>query len=365
MSATSPGIARQRKAGAKQSHLHIAIACVPDPNTTAIYFERAARTAGHAVTLVHERDTASEGQHCDLFIAIEPWFGGLRYLPDLRCPTAAVQIDVHRGMRGRAEFGRFFDHLFVAQRDFVPDMAALGHDSVHWLPLGGDPGVHHVPDLPRDIDVGFVGQLGAPGTERHTVLSQVLKRFSTNEIGRWETPWEMGKIYSRSRIVFNKSVGGDVNMRVFEAMASGALLVTDRIGNGLIELAEEGVHYVGYDTAEEAVAQIEHYLAHDADRDRIAQAGQALLRERHTYDARLEQIMRTVAAGTRSAPARLASPRQRRLWRAEWARLRGISMAAAAGLLAEGLAPAGYGDLLIGLARGTKRKMDTLWRQKR
>jgi hypothetical protein len=362
MSATSPGIARQRKAAAKQPHLHIAIACVPDPQTTAIYFERAARTADHDVTLVHETDTASAGQHCDLFIAIDPWFGGLRYLPDLDCPTAVIQIDVHRGMQGRAKFARFFDHVFVAQRDFVPKIAAIGHDSVHWMPLGGDPGVHYVPDLPRDIEVGFVGKLGMPGTDRHTVLSQVLRHFSTNEIGRHQTPWEMGKIYSRSRIVFNKSIGGDVNMRFFEAMASGALLVTDRIGNGLHELAEEGVHYVGYDTAEEAVAQIKHYLAHEADRERIAQAGQALLYERHTYDARLQQLLRTVATGSRTAPARQAAPRQRRLWRAEWARLHGISMAAAAGLVAEGLAPGGYGDLTIGLARGAKRKMDGLRR---
>ncbi len=353
------------EATAEQPQLRIAIACVPEPSTTAIYFERAARAAGHDVTLVHAIEVDGEGQHCDLFIAVDPWFGGVRYLADLDCPTAVVQIDVHRGMRSRAEFARFFDHVFVAQHDFVPEFAAIGHHSVHWMPLGADLGVHYVPGLPRDIDVGFVGQMGAPGTDRHIVLSHVLKRFSTNEIGRWQTPWEMGRIYSRSRIVFNKCIGGDVNMRFFEAMASGALLVTDRIGNGLSELAEEGVHYVGYDTAEEAVAQIEHYLAHDADRERIAQAGQALLRERHTYDARLEQILRTVATGTRSAPARLASPRQRRLWVAEWARFRGISVAAAAGLLAEGLPPAGFGDLMIGLARSSKRRVDALWRQKR
>ena len=51
-------------------------------------------------------------------------------------------------------------------------------------------------------------------------------------------------------------------------IAAGALLVTDRIGNGLDELLTEGEHYVGYDTAEEAVTQIERYLA-----DEDARAG--------------------------------------------------------------------------------------------
>ena len=43
----------------------------------------------------------------------------------------------------------------------------------------------------------------------------------------------MGRIYSESKIVLNASINGDLNMRVFEALTSGALLVTDRIENGL------------------------------------------------------------------------------------------------------------------------------------
>ncbi len=345
-----------------QARLHIALACISDQSSTAHYFARAAQAAGHEVTLVHSTDAASLSPRCDLFLAVDPWCGGLAYLAELDCPTAAIQIDVHRGgMHGRIDYSRFFDHVFIAQRDYVPDFASAGHPSAHWLPLAGDPGVHYVPNLQRDIDVGFVGKLGAPGTNRHSVLTQVLGRFSTNEIGSFYAPAEMGRIYSQSRIVFNKSIGGDVNMRFFEAMAAGALLVTDRIGNGLNQLAEEGTHYVGYDTAEEAVAQIEHYLAHDAQREHIAQAGQLLLHQHHTYGVRLEQILQVVAAGSCSAPARLATPRKRRLWRSEWARVNGTSMKLAAALMAEGLAPKGYGNLMIGLARGAKRRVDALW----
>lgn len=359
----SPATHRPTEA-TRQAHLHIVLACVPDQSSTAHYFARAAQAAGHEVTLVHATDAARLSTRCDLFLAVDPWFGGLAYLAELDCPTAAIQIDVHRGFRGRADFARFFDHVFIAQRNYVSDFASAGHPSAHWLPLAGDPSVHYVPNLQRDIDVGFVGKLDAPGTDRHKFLSQVLGRFSTNEIGRFYTPAEMGATYSRSRIVLNKSIGGDVNMRFFEAMAAGALLVTDRIGNGLNQLAEEGTHYVGYDTADEAVAQIEHYLANDARRERIAQAGQLLVQQHHTYDIRLEQILRVVATGMRSAPARLTSPRQRRLWRAGWARFNGTSVKSAAALVAEGLAPEGYGNLMIGLARAAKRWVDVSWRLK-
>jgi hypothetical protein len=344
--------------------LAIGIARISELQNTALYFERAARALGHRVTVIHDPVDVMQAGPFDLFLVVDPWLHGLRDIPGLRCPTVAIMIDVHQGLETRTLFARFFDHVFVAQRDFVERVATGRHDSVHWLPLAGDPDVHFVPSLPRDIDLGFVGKLGTPGTDRHTVLSHVLARFSTNAYDRHHTPWEMGEIYSRSKIVFNKSIGGDVNMRAFEALAAGALLVTDRIENGLDDLLTEGEHYVGYNTAEEAVAHIDHYLGDENARVRIAKAGQALLRKHHTYDARLAQILRTVqAAGdARPAPARHATPAQRRLWRAEWARRRGISAADAARLLAEGLALVGYGDLAIGLARGARRTLTGLGR---
>ncbi|ESW60355.1 MAG: hypothetical protein Q27BPR15_12400 [Rhodobacter sp. CACIA14H1] len=344
--------------------LRLGIGRIREEHNTALYFERAALAAGHEVVVVHEAHDLVHAGQLDMFIVVDPWFHGMQVLPRLSCPTAAVLIDVHLDLPTRAMFSRFFDHVFVAQRDLVVPIAAKGHNSVQWLPLGGDPSVHFVPNITRDIDVGFVGKMGTPGTDRHSVLSRVLPRFGTNQIDRSYTPWEMGRIYSRSRIVFNKSIGRDVNMRVFEALAAGALLVTDRISNGLDDLMTEGKHYIGYDTAEEAIAQIEHYLADEEARARIARAGQALMNERHSYGDRLTQILRTVqAAGdARPAPARHVTPGQQRLWRAEWARRRGISATDAAGLMAEGLTPAGYGHLAIGLARTAKWMMTGLGR---
>jgi hypothetical protein len=168
----------------------------------------------------------------------------------------------------------------------------------------------------------------------------------------------MGQVYSSSKIVFNKSIGGDVNMRVFEALAAGALLITDRIGNGLDHLLTEGVHYVGYDTVEEAVEQIDRYLADEPARARIADAGQALLQTRHTYDVRLERILQTVqvAGADRPAPARHVDMRQRRVWLARWARLHGTGIGAAAGLLLQGLPPRAMVDLAVGIARQMKHR---------
>ena len=52
-------------------------------------------------------------------------------------------------------------------------------------------------------------------------------------------------VFNRSRLVLNQSAAGEVNFRVFQAMACGAALVTEDTGNGLCELFEPRARPVG------------------------------------------------------------------------------------------------------------------------
>lgn len=80
-------------------------------------------------------------------------------------------------------------------------------------------------------------------------------------------------------------------MRVFEGLASGALVVTDRIGNGLDALLADREHLALYDDAslESVVARA---LADPRGREEIAARGQALALRHHTYEARMAQVVR-------------------------------------------------------------------------
>ena len=172
--------------------------------------------------------------------------------------------------------------------------------------------MHFVPGQERIHEVGFVGKFGVPGSDRFETLTRVLGQFVTNDTGRTYSPREMGAIYSRSKIVFNKSINGDLNMRFFEGLAAGALVVTDRIGNGLADVACEGEHYVGYSSIEEAIAVIRHYLAYEGEREAIARRGQAHAFTHHTYARRMARISRPCAGPTprvlREAPRRNLRP---------------------------------------------------------
>jgi glycosyltransferase involved in cell wall biosynthesis len=280
-------------------------------HTTAHYFERAAKTDKESV--VHYWDCCPDldklGKE-DVFIFIDPapdWPLGLELIP---CVTVVYFIDVHQELHSRLQLSRFFDVVFVAQKDYLSSFQEIGHQHVYWLPLACSPDVHYAPSIIKTFDVGFVGKLGLIGTTRHKLLTTILPRYKTNDYRKFYSPHDMAKVYGQSKIVFNASINGDLNMRFFEAMAAGALLVTDRIENGLNELFEEGVHYVGYSTIEEAIEKINYYLANDAERGQIAAQGQKFVFEQHTYQHRWEKICQLSTPISLQAPARFYSNKE-------------------------------------------------------
>jgi GT2 family glycosyltransferase/2-polyprenyl-3-methyl-5-hydroxy-6-metoxy-1,4-benzoquinol methylase/tetratricopeptide (TPR) repeat protein len=81
-------------------------------------------------------------------------------------------------------------------------------------------------------------------------------------------------------------------MRVFEALASGSLLLTNDLrGNGQEELSQDGVYLATYQDAEDLLDKIEFYLRRGDVRERIAAAGRAEVLARHTYQHRMQTIL--------------------------------------------------------------------------
>ena len=311
--------------------MHVAIGYRWFETAAGFHLERALAAAGHTVTYVGLPAAARCGydhgvplpavlaalpQPADLFLWVDPAGGyfplGLEECP---VPTACWLIDVHLG-RWREQAARFFDGVFVAQADYLDRFRqAVGHDQVHWLPLAAAPDVHRQLERSRTLDVGFVGNL-APAhrrTARARRLRKIARRFATNDFYRSYTPAEVGDVYSRSRIVFNTSIAGDVTMRVFEGTACGALVLTDSIANRLDELFEIGKEIVVYRDDDELLELIAHYLAHDAEREAIARAGQRRTLAEHLYTHRVRQLLEacTTPSFHRGAPMRRSEPSAR------------------------------------------------------
>ena len=88
----------------------------------------------------------------------------------------------------------------------------------------------------------------------------------------------------------------DLNRRVFEALASGSMLLTDRAqGSGLEEMFIDRRHLVYYDDLTlETLA--EQYLHDPEAREAIADQGRQEVLRWHTYDQRAATLLDTVLA---------------------------------------------------------------------
>jgi hypothetical protein len=79
-------------------------------------------------------------------------------------------------------------------------------------------------------------------------------------------------------------------MRIFEALASGALLVTNKISNGIDDIFVEGLDYISYSSKEEAIIKINYYLNNKNALNSIAKSGNHKAILRHTYSLRWQKI---------------------------------------------------------------------------
>ena len=169
-----------------------------------------------------------------------------------------------------------------------------------------DPEIHRRLDVEKVHDIAFVGNI-FPGP-RAELIALLQRRFRSMFVGRAYFE-EMAKTYSAARLVFNRSLKNDVNMRVFEAVACGSLLLTNELGdNGQAELFRDGVHLATYRDADELLDKAAYYLKHDVLRERIAAAGRAEAIARHTYRHRMQTLLERVSRGVPRARTRQQEP---------------------------------------------------------
>lgn len=90
--------------------------------------------------------------------------------------------------------------------------------------------------------------------------------------------------------IFHDQCVDSTNSRVYDVLASGGFLLTeDR--PCLARQFEIGHHLVTFSTPEEALEKVRYYLAHPAERDAIARAGQMHVLRHHTFRERCQRLL--------------------------------------------------------------------------
>ena len=201
---------------------------------------------------------------------------------DAPCPHVVWGVDNHvRDYRLRE-----WDAMFLAHSSG----ARMGEPNVHWLPCAFDPEAHSDLGLVRDIDVVMIS--GAPNPERVTIM-QAMERAGVKAFAATGLLWEdYNTVYNRAKIALVKSINGDVAQRVFENMSQGCCVLMD-VCPDLPKLGfYEWVHYVPFDSVDEAVRVAKSLLRSNEWR-RIAAKGAVQVLS-HTWDNRARHLLATV-----------------------------------------------------------------------
>lgn len=240
-----------------------------------------------------------KGWQPDLMMWVDSATGFLPMgLEKLDCPTVCLSVDTHTGQSDwRMQYAKLFSHTYLVHNQFIDQFKAAGCPFVGWLPSACAPEIHGQIPANKSYDIGFIGQTHRQWHPHRVRLLDRLIQAQFDVHIESKILQEMALFNSRSKIVFNRSLNGDLNMRVFESLCSGSMLLTDRLDDNALlnDLFKDREHLVMYDD-DNLEALVRYYLDHDDEREAIAAAGRTAVLDRHTYAHRADQVISEVIA---------------------------------------------------------------------
>ena len=187
-----------------------------------------------------------------------------------------------------------FDHIFFhsneclktgIERGWVtPEMGSVllnGFDETVFKPIAR---------AMKDIGVLFIG---AMTKRREQVLCELRKRIQVYSPQGFISTEEMVNLMNRAKVVLNIHADHflDTETRVFEALGSGAFLLTETLSSESPFTEQELVQFTNLDDLD---TKLGYYLEHDDERARIAQRGHETALREHTYTRRAQFLVRTM-----------------------------------------------------------------------
>jgi spore maturation protein CgeB/tetratricopeptide (TPR) repeat protein len=205
------------------------------------------------------------------------------------------------GFAGMVDIAGSFRLCCTSSEQALRHYHSVGARALH-LPEGANPDVYRPLDVPKDIDVSFVGQ--RYGRRGDTVDYLKSKGIRVETYGRgWPSGEiaqdEMVKIFSRSRINLGFAQAGEgrdvfcLKGRDFEIPMSGGLYLTQHHGE-LEKVYDIGREIVCYRDREDLAEKIQYYLRHPEEAELIRISGRRRALRDHTWAGRLRKAFQAV-----------------------------------------------------------------------
>jgi hypothetical protein len=204
----------------------------------------------------------------------------------LSIPTLFYAVDTHHHLGLHKYLAGVVNTTIVAQKDYIPPLLETNpHTS--WLPLWAS--TYREPEPTKDYGVVFIGTLNKQLNPDRVAFFDALQK----ETKMLCTTGQFTQYFPKAEIVINQTVKGDLNFRIFEAMACGPMVLTERAPNGLFELFTDGEHLATYEKGniKEAASQIERYLQNPRQMRDIAASGRQEVMKKHLPEHRTERLL--------------------------------------------------------------------------
>ena len=193
------------------------------------------------------------------------------------------------------------DVMFLSNSGQIEEYKkAYSIDRIYYMPQACSPQFMHRLDFPEIYDIGFAGTVnGFLHERRGKILKKLSKKYKVaikNSVRN-----NISNFYSRCRIVFgmNPAINSHLytSNRLFIALGCGAFYMCEYFP-GIEKLANNREHLVWFEDKKELYYLIDHYLKKEAKREKIRKSAQFLAHSKHTYTARIQNMLDIIECKT-------------------------------------------------------------------
>ena len=213
------------------------------------------------------------------------------------CPVIGILIDWFVNFSTLKEIVKRFDYIFVGDIEGYNLFHTSGFNRIDYMPIHGySPQFHKRLDNVENIyDITFIGNFNHNIHQERSLwlyrLSKLSNKYKVNIVTDvYDADYIM--VLNQSKITFNYTVTGSMNMRTYEAAACGSLLLTESANNEIRDYFTDREECVLYDenNLEEL---IDYYLQNDYERNRIIENAYNRVQQ-YTYKIFMENILEKI-----------------------------------------------------------------------
>lgn len=213
---------------------------------------------------------------------------------DCPYPTAVIVGDWNLNLMACWPYLQAFDWVFTEKKLCQYLQQAGFHHGEYWPGFSFDKELYPQPVYPpaKRYDVTFIGNLNP---YIHTHRNHYLHRLQQLS-PQWRICIAHGihgaayrQLLAQSRVVFNHSVRGEMNMRAYEAPAAGALLMLEDTNPEISGILPPGKSCLLYNQDNFEV-QLQHILSNPQRCEQMAQQGQQAI-QAHDYTAQFGHLL--------------------------------------------------------------------------